>query len=255
MERFNLKQARKYGVALIAASAGVGMLVSEFHRIRALPASVENYGYLACFIIVAVLIFAWVWVTEYELGLDVWLCPKRKRIHSGTIETAQVMLLGVVLVALLYAARDPLLFSLAFLVYSSIVCLLVFRMNTLELPVLFSDSRDRLIENPDKWSKEIVKLRAEAISILETYFVGRPHTPRHVIILDAAFLGCMTALYGKLKGQPEFKLASYSIAFATILISEIAIFAWRIDRDNKLRSIDERLRELGHDMEKLANKP
>lgn len=255
MERFNLKQARKYGVALIVASAGVGMFVSEFQRIRALPPSIENYGYLACFIMVAVLIFAWIWVTEYELGLDAWLYPKRKRIPSGTKETAQIMLLGVALVALFYSARSPMFLSVAVAAYSTIVCLLVFRMNTLELPPLFSESREHLTQNPEGWSDDVVKLRLDAVLVLESYFLRRPHTPRHVIILNVAFLGCLAALCARLKGSPEWALVSYGITFVTILVSEIVIFAWRIDRDNKLRPIDEKLRDLGHDIEKLANKP
>lgn len=230
------------------------MFVSEFHRIRALPPSILNYGYLSCFVIVAALIFAWIWVTEYELGLDVWLYPKKKRIPSGTKETAQVLLLGLALVALFYAARDALLFAGAFTVYSSVVCLAVFRMNTLELPPLFADSCEHLNENPKSWSHEITRLRLEAISVLDSYFLKRPHTPRHVLILDAAFVACLIALYGQLRNRPEWGLAAYALTFSTILVSECVIFSWRIARDNKLRQIDEWLCSMGHDIERLANK-
>jgi hypothetical protein len=252
--RWNLRRARKYGVALIAASAGIGMFISEFQRIRTLPPSILNYGYLSCFIIVAALIFCWIWVTEYELDLDIWLYLKKKRIPSGTKETAQVILLGLVLVALFYTARDALLFSGVFSVYSTVVCLLVFHMNTVELPPLCADSREHLNQNPENWGEEITIQRLEAISVLESYFLRRPHTPRHVLILDAAFIACLMALFGELRASPEWQLAAYALIFSTILVSELVIFSWRINRDKKLRQIDELLCSKGHDVEKLADK-
>jgi len=254
MSTWNLRQVRKYGVALIAASAGVGIFISEIQRIRALPPSLLNYGYLACFVIVGGLIFAWIWATEYELGLEIWLYPKEKRIPSGTKETVQVLLLGVALVALFYTARNAFLFSCAFTAYSSIVCLAVFNMNTVELPPLLADSQEHLNENPENWSQEIKRLRIEALSVLESYFLKRPHTPRHVYILNAAFIACLTALYGQLRNITEWGLAAYALTFFTILVSEIVIFSWRVDRDKKLRKIDESLRKNGYDIERSANK-
>ncbi|MCX7010768.1 MAG: hypothetical protein NTY53_26590 [Kiritimatiellaeota bacterium] len=251
MNRWSLLQARKYGVILIAGAAGIGMFVTEFQRIRALPPSILNYGYLSCFAIVGVLIFAWIMVTEYEIGLSVWLYPKRTRIPSGTIQTAQVMLIGLVLVALFYAARDALLFSASFAVYSSIICLLNFRMNTHEMPPLFADTREHLAENPEHWSQEIIKLRLDAVTELDSYFLGRPHTPRHIIILDAAFLACLIALYGQLKNSPVWSLVAYVLTFVTILVSELVIFYWRNARDSKLKPIDELLRGKGHDIGKV----
>jgi hypothetical protein len=252
MTTWNLRQARKYGVALLAAAAGVGIFISEIHRIIELPPSILNYGYLSCFFIVGALVIGWIWATDYELGLEVWLYPKKKRIPSGTKETAQVILIGLVLIALFYSARNPLLFSGAFTVYSSVVCLLVFRMNTLEIPPLFADSLEHLYENPENWSEEIIRLRIEAISILDLYFLRQPHTPRHILILDAAFVACLIALYGQLKNSHEWGFTAYAIIFSNILVSEIVIFSWRIARDKKLKQIDESLRNLGHDIEKMA---
>ncbi len=197
------------------------------------------------------LIYSWMWATEYELALAAWLYPDKKCIPSGTKETVQVMILGIVLVTLFYSTRDALMFSVVFTVYSTVVCLLVYLMNKVEIPPLFKDSIDHLNDNPENWGKEIIDLRQNAISILDSYFLRRPHTPRHILILLTSFVSLLLALYGELRGYPNLLLLAYALIFITILVSEIVIFYWRNKRDSELRPIYESLKSKNHDIYKL----
>jgi hypothetical protein len=240
-------KARKLGVGLLMAFFALGMVISEFQRLVTRPLSPLLFAYLSLFLLTAGLAYIWIWSTEMEVDqLFHWLDPQGYTVPSTLKETAMILSIAVLLIGLLFASRDPLFYGLVFTSYSTVVPFTNRYVNR-ELAVAFQRSRSRIQRDVETIGKtDRSTLFSQAIDILDFYYLQRPHTRRHIIILIfSAFATAISALSRAL-GSTNLALLSYAILFLTIVGSEIVIGRWRLVRDQALRPIDSALGEIDH---------
>lgn len=236
---------RNWAICTISALLGLGLFVSEIQRIRALVPDLMNYLYLGLVATTGVLIFAWIWSTQKELDLLFeWLDPERYAPPSSLLETMLILFIGIVLTALVYAARDPFAYATIFCLYSIVMVPTCFYMNR-EIKQAIDKSKIRLQEDtlvPNL--AERAKLFTQGVNVLEAYFLGRPMILRLLLILMASGLGWALAFCWRVRNNRPCGLLSYVIFLATILFSESVIGRWRCIRDRQLRGIESELSEL-----------
>ena len=236
--------ARNWGVGLITALLGLGMFISEVKRMQTLSSDPMNYAYLALFILSGALIFLWIWATQKELDLLFeWLDPERYEPPSSLKETILIIGFAILLIGLLFASRDQLLFGLVFTLYSFILIFTAKYLNQ-EIALAIDKSRDRVkVDLEDNNLKRRAQLYLEAINVLDFYFIKRPVTLRLIIIFVFSLIGLALAIWWKVTGASMIGLLSYLIFFLTILVSEVVIGLWRNVHDSDLRPIAAELRE------------
>lgn len=237
--------ARDWAVGIIGSLVGIGLFISEYARIKALAPALINYAYLLLFVIVGLLIFLWIWATKKELYLLLrWLDPVDYSPPSSLRETATILGLALVLVALLFASRDPFLFGLAFTVYN-VATLFAYRYAAQQIAIAIKSSKDRLVR--DRASPELTdrtQVISSALDALHSYFIDCPQTPRHAVIAFVSLFGVGLATYWKTTKNDVWGLLAYAVFLAVIIVSEAVIFLWRDERDRKLRLSDARFREM-----------
>lgn len=237
-------QARQWGVGVITASAGVGMLLSEIERVKSTIADPLTVGYLALFAVTGAVIFLWIWATSKELDLCFqWLDPERYAPPSSVKETLMIAGLGLLLSALLFAARDPLYYAGVFTAYSAVVTY-AYRYTRAEIAEAISASRHRLDGEANGESGVLATQYRKGVDVLDIYFCARPQTARHVIILLLSVGALLAALFWKLTGQTMFGVLAYALVGGAIVVSEVVIAQWRMSRDGLLRPLEAEIAEL-----------
>jgi len=243
-----LATARKYAVALITGAFGIGLFISEIQRIWKLPHCFFSWAYIALFVLVGLLVFVWIWATQKELDLLLeWLEPKSYVPPSSMKETAMIVGEGVVLTALFFTARDPCVFSIVFTAYSLLVMVSVMHLNR-ELRLAFADTEEHLAKTTESERNPLVGLQLEGLGVLCEYFLGRPHTLRHIVILLVSVLGVGLSAWWWLSDAQALGIASYSLFFTLILVSEVVIAQWRNYRDAKLRIVISKMHKVQYDL-------
>jgi len=242
-----ITNARTWGVGLITALLALGLFISEVRRIRALSLDLINYAYLAVFILSGVLIFLWIWSTEKELDLLFeWLDPQRYEPPSTLKETFLIIALAILLIGLLLASRNPMLFGSVFSAYS-LVALFAGIYRDREIALAIDKSKERLRTDLDL-GDQAVKKRAElymaGINVLDSYFIRNPMALRSALIFLFSLLGLALAIWWRVTGSRSAAFLSYLVFFLIILSSEVVIGVWRNTRDTDLRPIKADLREL-----------
>lgn len=246
--------ARNWGVGIITTLLGLRIFISEVNRIRESQLEPMNYAYWALFALTSVLIFLWIWATQKELDLLFdWLDPEKYELPSTLKETLLILFLGFILITLLFAARDPLLYALVFTFYSVILLPSARYMNK-EIKTAIEHSKRRLDEDmkdPTLTTKTL--LYRAALDILQDYFLESPIIPRLVLIILISIIGVFAALYWKISHRILWGLSTYAIFFTLISISEIVINRWRCIRDERLREINAELFEYLRNEEKMKD--
>lgn len=233
----DLARARTYAVTLITGAFGVGFLVSEFQRIQRLSLNSFTFSYLTLFVLVMSLVFLWIWATQKELDqLVEWMKPESYVAPSRLKETSMIVVEAVVLVVLLFSAKNPLVFAIVFTAYSLLVMVAVIHLNR-ELLVAFDDTEKSLAKEATEEDSSDVVLQSKGVAVLRKYFLARPHTPRHAIILLTSLVGIGIAWWWQITGAQSLGVISYLFFILIILVSEIVIGVWRNARDNDLRSV------------------
>ncbi len=249
----HLIEARKWGIGIITAALGLGLFVSEVKRIWHLPNDLNNWAYLALFLVCGSLVLVWIWCTQKELDLLFeWMDPQRYEPPSDLKETAAIVGLGILLVALVFASRNPIAFGIVFTTYSIAIMLSVIHLNRELSEVIFQTRRRIGVYETDSASvRKAVLLRLQGIEILEEYFITRPHTPRHIIILIFSAIGLALAIADRHFGLSVLRLVAYGVFILLIIISEVIIAHWRNVRDHKLRPVTAELNEIRRSQDEL----
>jgi len=234
--------ARNWAVGIVTALLGLGLFASEIKRIRGLQPDPMDYAYLTLLVLTGVLVFLWIWATQKELDLLFdWLDPQRYVPPSSLKETVLILLFGLLLTALLFAARDPLLYGLVFAVYSTMLIPASMYLNK-EIREAIDHSKTRLDEDKkDPTLAARAVLYRAAVEVLQSYFLERPVMLRLVLILCVSIIGVGVALYWKISSRTLWGLSAYVIFFVLILVSEIIVNRWRSIRDGRLREIQAEL--------------
>jgi hypothetical protein len=240
----SLITARKWGVSLVCSLLGLGLFASEAKRISALPWDPSNLAYLVLLFTTGVLIFIWIWATQKEMDLLFdWMDPERYEPPSDFKETAIIISLGILLVGLIYAARDPVAYGIVFTAYSIFVLFATKRFER-ELVDVIDRSRTRMEKKGDARNDELEKLYLKGIAILEHYFLKRPQRLRHSLIVSLSIVGLVLALWSKHVANSVFAAAAYIVYITTVVVSEVVIGCWRNRRDEQLRPITAEIKEL-----------
>ncbi len=240
--------ARKWGAAIVTAAFGFGFLVSEAQRLRLSLQDPLTFGYLVLFVVVAALIFLWLWATQKELEILLqWLDPEKYVPPSSLKETSMALALAAVLVALLYCARDPLWFGIAFTAYSLAVPLATRYLNS-QIGKAINGSRTRLTADlGSPVTRPTALLYSKGVDELERYFLKPAQMLRYWLIAAFALVGTVLAAAWKLQGLKSAGVTAYAVFFLTILVSEFVILRWRQQREAALQPLARELRDLEHD--------
>ena len=194
------------------------------------------------------LIGIWIWVTDMELDLVFdWLEPKRFVPPASLKETAIIVASAVLLLLLFVSARDPFYFGVIFVLQTGMV-LWSTRYFNREFAWALNESRRRLavdFEVPAFVHR--ARLYKSGHDILEMYFLRRPHTPRHVVILISGVAGTIVGGVARFRDSATAATAAYIVFIVTIGVSEAVIFGWRGRRDRDLRLIAAELGESEED--------
>lgn len=236
---------RDWAVRLVAGVLGIGFLFTELQRILALPADYLKYAHLALLAVVIGLLFLWFWATDKELNLLLdWLDPVSYLIPISLGEVFTILGFGVLLVFLVFAARDPFWFAIAFSTYSLALIFAAKYMNSqIETAVRQSRLRATVDLNVPELA-ERAKIFLSAVDVLDAYFLGRPTIGRLIVILAFSVVGLCIGAWWTVSQYEILALLTYGIFIAVIVVSEFVIGQWRIERDRQLRSISAQLREV-----------
>lgn len=238
----DIVQARKWGFGLITGALGFGVFLSEYQRIRGLSPDLLNYAYLALLSLTGLLVFLWIWATYKELNLLFdWLDPKWYTPPSGLQETLLILCFAIVLIALIFTARNPMAYGLVFTFYTTVQIPALYYMNR-QIADALKASRARLTEELSPEDSR-ARLYGEGIDVLERYFLKRPVITRIVGLLIVSTIALSMAIYWHLCGERWAGLAAYGLYFIAIAGSETVIGYWRIVRDASLRPLETELGE------------
>lgn len=241
----DLVNARKWGIYVISTAIGLGLFISEIQRIRKLPFELINFGYMALFFMTVFLIFSWIWSTQKEFDLLLkWSDPERYEPPSGIKETLIILSLAILLVALLFASRNPLWYSSIFSVYS-IFNLYGLRRLDKELSEVFAKSKNRARADIDNVCfAEKAKLYIKVVENIEFYFMKRPHVRRLVLVLICSVAALGLSICWAISKATILGFEAYILFLVTLIISEFTISRWRSIRDAELRPVIAELNEL-----------
>lgn len=206
-----------------------------------------DYAYLALFILSGVLIFLWIWSTQKELDLLFeWLDPQRYEPPSSVKETFLIIVLAMLLIGLILASRNPMLFGSVFAAYSFVALFAgIYRDREISQAIDKSKARVRTdLDSGDQDVKKRAELYLAGINVLDSYFIRNPMTRRSVFVFLSSLLGLTLAISWKVTGSRSAGFLSYLVWFLTISVSEVVIGIWRNTRDTNLRPISADLREL-----------
>ena len=234
--RDDLVRARRRGAQLITGLFGIGLFASEVRRLGSEPLTVLQYAYLTLFLAAGGLAYFWLSATEDEMDqLFEWLDPIPS-ITSG--EKGAIFGVAVTLCALLYSARDPLLFGSVFTLYSVVVLLSTRHVNV-RLSKVFAKCREHISREPqDELSLPFV---AKALGIFEGYYDTNRHLRRHVAILVVSAVATAVAAYAKARHSDVAAVAAYGLVLLTLIISEGTILMWRVRRNAELTVLKDQM--------------
>jgi hypothetical protein len=239
-------QARDWGINLVFGVISTAVFLSEAKRILGLKPDPLNYAYLFLLVLTGLLMLLWFWATHHETDIWCeWLDPKDYQPPSDLKETAMIIGLGLLLAALLFTSRDPLLYCLVFSLYSLLNLGGVILLHK-ELAEILRKSKNRLDASRvhDKRRRQRYELYRNAIRPIEHYHFGNPHTRRNVLVLVASLIALGLSVHWKISGSVLTGMASYVTISGTIMISEWILAQWRASRDDALRPLRAELSEM-----------
>jgi hypothetical protein len=236
--------ARNWGIGVISTLLGLGFFISELERIRSVKPDAMNFLYLTLFAVTGMLIFLWIWATQKELDLFFeWLDPERYDPPSTIKETLLILSIAIALIALIFASRNPLWYSVTFSIYC-IVGVPVWIYTENEIRIAIEKSKSRVNQDiSNNVNIDNAKIYLRAVNTLEAYFLLRPMKMRSYIIAIASVVGLMLGLNWKLTNSYMSGIACYILFIAIIVVSEAIIGYWRVKRDVEIREIAADLRE------------
>ena len=218
----------------LAARIGGALLGGVFVWREAL--STRSFPYLALLVLQLLFAVQWAWITESELRLlSEWLDPIDYEPPTGQAQILQSMGLAIFLVGMVIATRDPLWYGIAFLGYSTVLLFAVRYFNS-QLKRAIEGSRIHLAFD-SSLSAASKSLYEDALKAVEEYFLGRPHTPRHIALLIIAAIGLCLAIEWELSGDKKLRLVAYGLFICNLFWSEAMIFSWRHIRDQSLDNL------------------
>jgi hypothetical protein len=214
-DRFGrLRSTRSKAVSFIVAALSFTIFVSELTKFLKISPHLLDYLYLILLASVGVKVVTWILISEMELDiLCDWLDPKD---YQPPNETATILLLAVTLTALVLAAKYLFLFGIIYVLYA-IGNLFGWWRLRLELRVAIS--RTRLRQEEDLTKAEI---RTRALNAMEAYYLTFPHMLRSWIVLVAAIVPLLIAIYAKVQPNQLFGTVGYGIYIFDILVVEEA---------------------------------
>jgi len=231
-----LFEAYGIGVKVIMGVLTTAFLASEWQRIRSLPLKATNYLYLALLLAIVALVGCWIIFSKLDLvALADWLDPEN---YHPPNEVMVIAVIGLALALLLLAARDPILFGGAYILYGA-TNLAASRHMRREFMIALDRSRKRLDEDRrDKGLADAVAIYEKALLTLENFMVRRPNLARLWLVLGLSSLGLALAVYSKLSGYARSGIAAYIVYLLTLTGPEIGLMmAWRQSLYGQLRPL------------------
>lgn len=229
----------------IGVIVGIRLFISEAERISIIVPNLIGYAYLTLFLLCGILIFLWIWATQKELELFFeWFDPRHYDPPSSFKEIILILFFAVLFIVLIFTSRDPFVFGIVFTIYN-FGQIFAGRILMQELRLVIDKSRERLEED---LKREELKKRAtlylKGINVLETYYFRRPQMSRVKWITIFSVIGLILAFWWRLNNLRLMGFLSYLVFILTIIVSEIIIAKWRIERDDSLRTIIADLKEI-----------
>jgi len=227
---------RNLVIKLTFGSIGLGFLLSEFARIKNLPFNIEGYSYLVLLACLGITIASWYWGSENDLKtFDAWLHPDTWIPPTAFKEKIMATGVGLMIITLMIAARNPFLYGMCLFVYN-IYDILVTKYVEKNLRDAIDDSKINL----KRYIKSEVELGLylQAISLIYEYFFKVPHHTRRVVLGIFALIGIALSSLDKLNILRFGNLYAYVIYILWIIIGEAILTYWRIRKDNAIRCIE-----------------
>jgi hypothetical protein len=240
-----IRRAIVWGQGAISAALGLGLLSTEIKRILSLPPQLSDLLYLALLIAIGIKVALWIWVSQKELALFCqWLDPQD---YEPPEETLIIIGFAIVLTILLYTARSPVGFGVAYTVYS-VVNVLGWRHIRGEVETAITKSRLRLKEE----TSEQAGIIDQALAVMEGYYVAAPHILRSTLGLILAVTGLAISTYGWLRHSQTATGSAYLIyIFDTLIIEEVGTMRLRLALYSGLRPLSAKI----HDLERKNQNP
>jgi hypothetical protein len=244
-----VKEIRKsivWGQGAITFALGLGLLSTEIKKILSLPHQLSDVLYLALLIAIGIKVALWIWVSQKELALFCqWLDPED---YEPPDETIIIVGFAVVLAILLYAARNPIVFGVAYTVYSVANVLGWIHVRG-EIGTAVTKSRLRLKEEKPSEQAGIIE---QALALIERYYVRAPHIARSSLGLILAITGLAISTYGGLRHNQTATEAAYLVyIFDTLIIEELGTMRLRLAFYAGLRPLSAKV----HDLTRKGQEP
>lgn len=240
----SIYKARRYGGSLIGVLSVGGIVCAEIVRLMGEPLSLMASCYVAMLAVLSVLLFMWLFASDSELQiLAKWIEADKYRVPDAIKDMLIIVLQLAVVIGLFFAARSPFWFGVMFVIYSLFTLLSVRYMNANHLPKAFEMNQKhygKLLESKAE-SEPLVALKRKGLDIVEYYFLGRPHTPRHIAILVSSIIGLGLAIAWKVFDSPVVGASAYILFIGVIIVSEIVILHWRLVRDSELGKVKDKI--------------
>jgi hypothetical protein len=227
---------RNAAFATLFALVGLSTLYNTVATIFSGSTGVLDWLHVFSFMVVLLLVMAWLLVTYDELELLVeWLDPISYVPRKGTKEIAAIFVFAPAFAFLLWSTVNPISYSLMFLVFS--VCAAIgWSMIDRDVHEAITHSRDRL-RTASEENPKMIDVFERGLNVIQAYFLDRPHFLRHRLILCAISVSAVLSLLYWYTRETTYGIVAYAIVNSTIILSEFWIFYWRHERDCALRPL------------------
>lgn len=162
-----------------------------------------------------------------------WLRPGIYQPPTDLSIVASIIGIGVLISLLAFTSKWAHYFGLFFLLYV-LVDIWWARLIRGNLKELFQCT-EKEWRRADGANREKRLVALEALDVIRIYYFERPQLFRRQLMAWASVLGIFLAWYGYLSKVYLMTVLSYIVFVLIIIISEIYVGKWRIDRDRRLR--------------------
>ena len=223
-----LLQAKDIGFKLLFGVVAASVIFSKIKNMISEGASFSDWVSIVLTGITVVVGIFWFFSPKWNLDLaNNWLAETTRRTNPQA-ELMSAIGVAAIFTILLLSTFRPVIYSIAFLLYS-IVYLFGVRQYHSQLVEVFANSRARLkqeaIETPEE--EELREVYQKAIGVLEQYHLHRPHQTRIILFI---IVGCMAILFSLVlqKFWSGAGIAALVLCGLALVMGEIAISVWRV---------------------------
>jgi len=227
--------------ALAASTALIGIL-SMKSEVILLFNQFELYKllYIILFTLIILMGLSWVQSGLHELEITAyWLRTTHYKPPQDITIISTIFVIGIVISILASCTRHIIVFGLIFLLYLTIdLYWWKIRKNNYRIAIYSAQKHAK--ENNKKYhDREITILKG--IDEMEIFYIKRPHYKKLFISIGFAVIAIAISISDSIIGEKMAKVVPYIIFIIQIIVGEIIIQFWRIERDRKLQKLKEEL--------------